>query len=173
MKFIYNDYGLNWAFNFQDPSNELMYGIIELHDKIVFYLIIILIYVFWFLISSLLQKDHLKFLQHGSIIELIWTITPALILWAIGIPSLILLYLMDEILDPEISVKAIGNQWYLYAINKSKYFANKNKILKNNDKNISERPLNPFWVTGFTDAEGCFSINIQLKLNISSSFKIA
>ena len=89
-----------------------MYGIIELHDKIVFYLILILIYVFWFLISSLTQKDHLRFLQHGSLIELIWTITPALILWAIGIPSLILLYLMDEILDAEITVKAIGNQWY-------------------------------------------------------------
>ena len=112
MKYIYNDYALNWSFNFQDPANEFMYGIIELHDKIVFYLILILIYVFWFLFSSLSQKDHLKFLQHGSLIELIWTITPALILWAIGIPSLILLYLMDEILDAEITIKAIGNQWY-------------------------------------------------------------
>ena len=112
MKYIYNDYALNWSFNFQDPANEFMYGIIELHDKIVFYLILILVYVFWFLVSSLTQKDHLKFLQHGSLIEIIWTITPALILWAIGIPSLILLYLMDEILDAEITIKAIGNQWY-------------------------------------------------------------
>jgi heme/copper-type cytochrome/quinol oxidase subunit 2 len=188
MKYIYNDYALNWSFNFQDPANEFMYGIIELHDKIVFYLILILIYVFWFLFSSLTQKDHLKFLQHGSLIELIWTITPALILWAIGIPSLILLYLMDEILDAEITVKAIGNQWYLHAINKSKYFANRKKILcrtaQNLEKNLpaNSHILNPFWVTGFTDAEGCFSINIQIKGGplgqnelkyISSSFKIA
>jgi cytochrome c oxidase subunit 2 len=122
MKYIYNDYALNWFFYFQDPANELMYGIIELHDQIVFYLILILTYVFWFLISSLISKDHLKYLQHGSLIEIIWTITPAIILWAIGIPSLILLYLMDEILDADITVKAIGNQWYLYARNKYKYF---------------------------------------------------
>jgi cytochrome c oxidase subunit 2 len=111
-KMIYSDYGLNWSYGFQDPANELMYSLIELHDNIIFYLIIIATVVFWVFISSLTQKDHLKFLQHGDIIELIWTITPALILWAIGIPSLILLYLMDEILDAEITVKITGNQWY-------------------------------------------------------------
>ena len=35
----------------------------------------------------MIQKDHLKYLHHGNLMELIWTITPALILWAIGIPS--------------------------------------------------------------------------------------
>jgi heme/copper-type cytochrome/quinol oxidase subunit 2 len=43
---------------------------------------------------------------------LIWTLTPAAILWAIGLPSLRLLYMMDEILDAEVTVKCIGNQWY-------------------------------------------------------------
>ena len=174
MKYINNDFALNWSLNFQDPANEFMYGIIELHDKIVFYLILILIYVFWFLFSSLTQKDHLKFLQHGSFIELIWTITPALILWAIGIPSLILLYLMDEILDAEITVKAIGNQWYLYAINRSKYFANRKKILKEIEKD-SPAPflIHPLWVTGFIDVVGNFTINIKNGLkNNSCLFKI-
>lgn len=112
MKLIFADFAVNWTFGFQDPASEWMYGIIELHDKIIFYLIIILITVFWFFFSSLTQKDHLRYLHHGSLIELIWTITPAIILWAIGIPSLVLLYLMDEILDAEITIKAIGNQWY-------------------------------------------------------------
>jgi len=51
-------------------------------------------------------------LHHGNTLELLWTITPAVILWAIGLPSLRLLYMMDEILDPELSVKVMGNQWY-------------------------------------------------------------
>jgi hypothetical protein len=39
---------------------------------------------------------------------------------------------MDEVLDAEITIKAIANQWYKSnAINKAKYFANRNKILKN------------------------------------------
>jgi cytochrome c oxidase subunit 2 len=112
MKIIYNDYSINWQLSFQDPASEWMYGIIELHDNIIFYLIMLAVLVSWFFISSLYNKDHLRYLQHGDLIEVIWTITPALILWAIGIPSLVLLYMMDEILDAEITVKAIGNQWY-------------------------------------------------------------
>lgn len=110
---IYADYAERWSFGFQDPASEWMYGIIELHDNIIYYLIIVQTVVLWFLISGMLNSnDHLKYLHHGNFMELIWTITPALILWAIGIPSLILLYLMDEILDAEITIKAIGNQWY-------------------------------------------------------------
>jgi heme/copper-type cytochrome/quinol oxidase subunit 2 len=47
-----------------------------------------------------------------TLIELIWTITPALILIAIAFPSFKLLYLLDEVIDPVITVKAIGNQWF-------------------------------------------------------------
>jgi cytochrome c oxidase subunit 2 len=45
-------------------------------------------------------------------VEFVWTVSPALLLWAIGIPSLKLLYLMDEILDPRLSVKVKGSQWF-------------------------------------------------------------
>jgi cytochrome c oxidase subunit 2 len=47
-----------------------------------------------------------------TLIELIWTITPALVLIAIAFPSFKLLYLLDEVIDPVITVKAIGNQWF-------------------------------------------------------------
>jgi len=53
-----------------------------------------------------------KFLIHGTTIELIWTITPALILVGIAIPSFKLLYLMDEVIDPAITIKVVGHQWY-------------------------------------------------------------
>ncbi len=76
-----------------------------------FYLIVIFIVVSWFLISGLTNKNYVN-IAHGNLIELIWTLTPAGILWGIGLPSLKLLYMMDEILDSEITVKAIGNQWY-------------------------------------------------------------
>ena len=53
-----------------------------------------------------------KYLNHGTLIELIWTITPALILILIAFPSFKLLYLMDEVSDPSMSVLAEGHQWY-------------------------------------------------------------
>jgi len=76
-----------------------------------FYLIILLILVVWFLISGLINTNYVQ-IAHGNLIELIWTLTPAGILWGIGLPSLKLLYMMDEILDSELTIKAIGNQWY-------------------------------------------------------------
>jgi cytochrome c oxidase subunit 2 len=109
---IYADTPTNFSYGFQDPASKWMLGIIELHDSIVFYIIKILVVVLWFLISALYNKDHIFNLSHGNLIEIIWTITPAIILWVIGLPSLKLLYMMDEILDAELTVKAIGNQWY-------------------------------------------------------------
>ena len=47
-----------------------------------------------------------------TLIELIWTITPAVILILIAFPSFKLLYLMDEVSDPSMSVLAEGHQWY-------------------------------------------------------------
>ena len=128
----YADSPINFSFGFQDPATQWMLGIIDLHDSIVFYLIIILTVVLWFLISALYNPDHLANLHHGNLIEVIWTITPAMILWVIGLPSLKLLYMMDEILDAELTVKAIASQWFwsYNAINKSKFYANRKNILK-------------------------------------------
>jgi cytochrome c oxidase subunit 2 len=53
-----------------------------------------------------------KYNNHGTLVEIIWTITPAVILFAIAIPSFKLLYLMDSVVDPAVTVKAIGLQWY-------------------------------------------------------------
>jgi cytochrome c oxidase subunit 2 len=105
------DYPLKGQLNFQDPGSEILLGVYDLHDRIMFYLIIILVVVLWFFTSSLVNKNHIQF-SHGNLIEFLWTLTPAGILWGIGLPSLKLLYMMDEILDSEITVKAIGNQWY-------------------------------------------------------------
>lgn len=110
-KTIYSDFPISYSKGFQDPASDWLLGIIDLHDNIIFYLIIILVVVLWFLFSSLLNPDHLYNLAHGNTIELIWTITPAIILWKIGLPSLKLLYLLDEILDAEVTVKAIGNHF--------------------------------------------------------------
>jgi hypothetical protein len=51
-------------------------------------------------------------------------LTPAGILWAIGLPSLRLLYIMDEVLDAEITVKAIGKIDCLNSRKNPKYFNN-------------------------------------------------
>jgi cytochrome c oxidase subunit 2 len=115
---IFNDAPQPWQINFQDGATPIMEGIIEFHDQILFYLIIILVFVSWILSSTFLtfsnnkNKLSAKYENHGTLIELIWTITPALILVAIAFPSFKLLYLMDEVIAPAITLKVIGRQWY-------------------------------------------------------------
>ena len=107
-----------WGIYFQDSATPQMEGLIELHDNIMYYLVIILFAVGWILFSIIRNYVETKspishkYLNHGTLIELIWTITPAVILILIVFPSFKLLYLMDEVSDPSMSVLAEGHQWY-------------------------------------------------------------
>jgi cytochrome c oxidase subunit 2 len=111
---VRNDAPQPWQWGFQDGASPSFEGIVDLHDQIVFYLIVILLGVSWML-TSVVRKFNSnksaivhKYYNHGTLIELIWTITPALVLIAIAFPSFKLLYLMDEVIDPVMTVKAIG-----------------------------------------------------------------
>ena len=103
-----------WGIYFQDSATPQMEGLVELHDNILFYLFIILFGVGWLLISIVKSYSNTespisnKYLSHGTLTELIWTITPALILILIAFPSFKLLYLMDEVSDPAMAVLAEG-----------------------------------------------------------------
>lgn len=83
-----------------------------------YYLVAILFAVGWIQGAIIKNFDSSKspisnkYLNHGTLIELVWTITPALILVLIAFPSFKLLYLMDEVTDPSLSVLAEGHQWY-------------------------------------------------------------
>jgi cytochrome c oxidase subunit 2 len=115
---VFNDAPEPWQLGFQDGASPSFEGITELHDYIFFYLIVILQGVGVILSSVVLNwnaqvnKIVHKYHNHGTIIELIWTITPAVVLIAIAFPSFKLLYLLDEVVDPAMTVKALGHQWY-------------------------------------------------------------
>ena len=91
-----------------------------------FYLVVILFGVTWVMISIMWNFNNsrnklvYRYLNHGTLIELIWTVGPALVLVAIAFPSFKLLYLMDEVIDPAMTVKVTGlfglNLYILYKI---------------------------------------------------------
>jgi heme/copper-type cytochrome/quinol oxidase subunit 2 len=67
--------------------------------------------IYWIQVLSAIKSGMYRF-THNTTIEIIWTIIPSLILVFIGIPSFILLYAMDEIIQPDFIIKCIGHQWY-------------------------------------------------------------
>nr|QJS34725.1 cytochrome c oxidase subunit 2 [Stichopus horrens]QXG82911.1 cytochrome c oxidase subunit II [Isostichopus badionotus] len=102
-----------WAqLGLQDASSPLMEELVYFHDYTLIILTLIIILVFYGLISLLSSSFTNRFFLEGQELETIWTIVPALILIFIAFPSLQLLYLMDEVNNPFLTIKAIGHQWY-------------------------------------------------------------
>jgi len=108
-----------WQFGFQDPATPVMEGIINLHHDLMFFLTIILFFVMWVMGRTLwffenqgadvyLPEEEI----HATFLEIAWTVTPSLVLIFIAVPSFALLYAMDEIFDPAMTLKCIGHQWY-------------------------------------------------------------
>jgi cytochrome c oxidase subunit 2 len=171
---------------FQSPATPVMEGIIDLHNYIFFYLILVFVFIFYmfcyimynfyilptflydfvsdedysasenrvikklflhfgmnvyyyrhnvnkyirrrryhhyifdlfriYLINMALERQdqilYTRKINHGIVVETVWTIIPSIILVLIAVPSFALLYAMDEIVEPKLTVKAIGQQWF-------------------------------------------------------------
>nr|YP_010736649.1 cytochrome c oxidase subunit II [Cobbenicoris guangxiensis]WEM32403.1 cytochrome c oxidase subunit II [Cobbenicoris guangxiensis] len=98
--------------SFQNASSNLMEQMIFFHDHTLMILSMITIMVSFIMINILTNKLINRYLLEGQIIELMWTMLPAVTLIFIALPSLRLLYMMDEINNPMITIKVIGHQWY-------------------------------------------------------------
>nr|UFZ12906.1 cytochrome c oxidase subunit II [Platyneuromus soror] len=98
--------------NLQDSASPLMEQLTFFHDHTLLILIMITMLV-GYLMSTLFFNSYTnRLLLEGQTIEIIWTILPAITLIFIALPSLQLLYLLDEITNPAVTFKAIGHQWY-------------------------------------------------------------
>ncbi len=106
-----------WQLGVQDPATPVMEGMIFFHNYLLFFLTIIGVFVCWLLSYVLVNFNEKanpvsqKF-THSSKLEIAWTILPAILLVFIAIPSFALLYSLDEVIDPSVTLKAIGHQWY-------------------------------------------------------------
>ena len=97
---------------FQDSGSPISEQLVYFHDDVMFIIIVITVVVGWMMFSATINKHYYKYLVEGTLIEIIWTSIPAVILLFIAFPSLQLLYSMDEVIDPSLTIKAVGHQWY-------------------------------------------------------------
>ena len=100
-----------WGPYFQDSTILQVDSLVDLHDNIVYCLVTTLFAINWIQITMEKSPISYKYLNE-SIWNRIWKITPALILVLIAFPSFKLLYLMNEVTDPSLSVLAEDYQWY-------------------------------------------------------------
>nr|YP_010170657.1 cytochrome c oxidase subunit II [Allantus togatus]QRZ60639.1 cytochrome c oxidase subunit II [Allantus togatus] len=98
--------------SFQDAASPIMEQMIFFHDHTMIVLILIMSSILYLMSSMLMNKFINKNLLNQQNIEIIWTISPTLMLIFIALPSIHLLYLTDEMNSPIITIKAMGHQWY-------------------------------------------------------------
>nr|ACL50734.1 cytochrome oxidase subunit II [Synuchus vivalis] len=98
--------------NFQDGGAPLMEQLSFFHDHTLMILGMITALVSYLMGSLVFNKNINRYLLEGQTIEVIWTILPAITLVFIALPSLRLLYLLEEVINPLITIKSIGHQWY-------------------------------------------------------------
>lgn len=101
---------------FQEPATIIMRAIIELHNDIMFFVVVIvgfvlavLLYIVYYFNESNITSKR-SHITHNTILEVVWTVIPSIILIVIALPSFVLLYTMDELLDPQLTLKVIGRQ---------------------------------------------------------------
>nr|YP_010488008.1 cytochrome c oxidase subunit II [Parupeneus heptacantha]UNZ12681.1 cytochrome c oxidase subunit II [Parupeneus heptacantha] len=97
---------------FQDAASPVMEELLRFHDHALMIVFLISTFVLYIIVAMVTTKLTNKFLLDSQEIEIIWTVLPAVILIFIALPSLRILYLMDEINDPHLTIKAVGHQWY-------------------------------------------------------------
>jgi cytochrome c oxidase subunit 2 len=106
-----------WQTNFQDAATPLMERITSFHDLLLIIIILISIFVLLLLVYVMFKfnekaNPNPSRTTHNTMIEVIWTVVPVVILVVIAIPSFKLLYYSDVIPKADMTIKATGNQWY-------------------------------------------------------------
>ena len=122
---------LNYDISFQRAATPVMEGIVDLHHTVFFFIIVIFIFVMsallyliknfsidWNFAESFSQINNRNLYKysyniiHWTWLEIIWTLIPSFILMLIALPSFMLLYSIDEVISPMVTIKVTGYQWY-------------------------------------------------------------
>jgi cytochrome c oxidase subunit 2 len=107
----------NWGIDLQNPISEVAKDVYDMHFFVLIIITLITLFVLALLIwvcyrySEKNNKNPSKTV-HNTFVEILWTAIPVLILVVIAVPSFKLLYKQDVIPEPDLTIKAIGYQWY-------------------------------------------------------------
>ena len=107
----------NWGIDLQNPISEVAKDVYNMHFFVLVIITLITLFVLALLVwvcyrySEKNNKNPSKTV-HNTLVEILWTAIPVLILVVIAVPSFKLLYKQDVIPEPDLTIKAIGYQWY-------------------------------------------------------------
>lgn len=107
----------NWQVGLQKAATPVMTDIVWFHDFLLWIIGAIAVFVLGLLVIVMVRFNARanpvpSRTTHNTLIEVVWTVVPVLILVAIAVPSFRLLFLELNIPKPDLVVKAVGKQWF-------------------------------------------------------------
>ena len=108
----------DWQLGFQEAASETMRDIVNFHDKLLLPIIVaISVFVLFLMAYACIRfrasRNPIPSKRtHNVAVEVLWTLIPCLILIVIAVPSFKILYKQDTIPKADLTIKAIGYQWY-------------------------------------------------------------
>ena len=107
----------DWQLSFQNPATDLMQKVVSLHNGILIVMTAITLFVLFLLFYvsfrfSAKRNPVPSTTTHNTVIEVLWTAIPVVILVIMAIPSFKLLYEQEKSETYDMTVKVIGHQWY-------------------------------------------------------------
>ena len=106
-----------WELGFQPPATPVKDRLSAFHDELLIIITLITVFVLGLLVYVMWRFNQQRNpvpsrTSHNTVIEMLWTVVPVLILVIIAIPSFKLMYYMDRVPNPEMTIKVTGHQWY-------------------------------------------------------------
>ena len=108
----------DWQLGFQDAASSTMRDIVNFHDKLLLPIIIaISVFVLFLMLYACVRfrasaNPNPSKRTHNVTVEILWTLIPCLILIVMAVPSFKILYKQDTIPKADLTIKAVGYQWY-------------------------------------------------------------
>ncbi|RMD61526.1 MAG: cytochrome c oxidase subunit II [Alphaproteobacteria bacterium] len=107
----------NWQMNLNEPASPTMERIVEFHNLLLVVITLISVFVLALLLYVMFRFSEKRNptpskTTHNTVLEVLWTTIPVIILVIIAIPSFKLLYYADRVENADMTLKAIGRQWY-------------------------------------------------------------
>ena len=116
--YVFADQPRDWQLGFQDAASQSMYEIVSFHNSILLPIIIAISVFVLFLMAYACfrfresRNPNPSKTTHNVAIEVLWTLIPCLILIVMAVPSFKILYSQDTIPKADVTIKAVGYQWY-------------------------------------------------------------
>ncbi len=165
---VAKDYGID----LQNPVTEVAKDVYSMHAFVTIIMAIITLFVLGLIIwvcykySASKNKNPSKTV-HNTLIEILWTAIPVLILVVIAVPSFKLLYKQDVIPEPDLTIKAIGYQWYWgYEYPDNGNFTYEAFMLQSEDELEEDKPFKRMLTT---DTKVVVPVNKIIRMQVTAA----